>query len=578
MRVFPSVAAVAFLIPCAHGESKDPLRFLPEKTDVVLKVEKPRALVESILKHDLAKDAQQLQIVRDFLDGADARRVFQLIAHFEKELGAPWPELLDKLAGGGIAGGLKIGSEKAPVALVLQGTDEKTVTRFFDLAQSLFEEETVRQGSKEGLARKKYAGVEVVQFTPELIAARVGDALLVANHGDAMKAMLDRHEADAKEVESKKLADRRPAAEAGKILPAGPLAWLWVNLVPIKKLDQAKDFFETPRANFFLTLLASGWLDVAKRSDFLAAGLYHDAGNFKVAIRMPAGRAGMSPEVEIHLPKDPQVSGSLPLLEPKGVLLSHSFYMDLDAIYKKRTQIFPLELAKGLEEGEKQISKLLIGSSLPKFLSQSGVYYRLVATQPEKVESYPIQPEQRLPAFAAVVSMRDPQFGKTMNALVHGAATALGTQVSYRSWEEEVDGIQTFGFSFPENGKFPDDPQKLHFNYQPTFAVVQDQYILASNKGICRELIALIKKEDRARKMSQNMQLIAFASGLGDYIYAGSDQVLASTILGQGLKLGAAKEQTQALFGYLQRLGTVGIETDYTDTTFRLDLTWKTKK
>jgi hypothetical protein len=578
MRLLLSIAIVSLLAcPAARGQAKDPLRFIPEKTEIVLKVEKPRALIDAIVKHDLAKEAQQLQIVRDFLDGADLRRVFQLISHFEKELGAPWPELINRLAGGGMAAGLRIGSDNAPLVLVLQGTDEKTVTKFFELGQSLFQEEMARQGSTEKLAHRTYAGAEVVEFTKDLLFARVGDAIVFSNKSDGMKEALDKNEADQK-LDKAKNPTPRPIAETSKSLPPGPLAWVWVNLKPIKELPQAKDFFETPRANFFLTLGGAAILDAARRSDYIAMGLYHDTGTFRLAIRMPAGREGTGSDVAIHLPKDPKVGGSLPLLEPKGVLFSHSFYFDFETLYQKRNEIFPMDLAKGLEDGEKQISKLLLGSSLPKFLSESGVHYRLVATQPEKVESYVSQPELRLPAFAAVLSMRDPHFAKTMTGLIRGAATALGQQVSYRSWEEEVDGIPTFGFSFPENGKFPEDPQKLHFNYQPTFAVVQDQYILASNKGICKELIGILKKEDRSKPMSQNMQMRAYANGLGGYIYTSADQALAGTILSQGLKIGAAREQTTELFAFVQKLGVASIETDYTDKTFRFDLSWKAKK
>ena len=98
--------------------------------------------------------------------------------------------------------------------------------------------------------------------------------------------------------------------------------------------------------------------------------------------------------------------------------------------------------------------------------------------------------------------------------------------------------MPAFGYSFPENGKFSDDPRKLRFNYQPTFVVVKDQYVAASNKGLCKELIGILEKEDRSKKMNQNMQMRAYASGLGDYIYTSADQALAGTILGQGLKVG----------------------------------------
>ena len=568
---------VLFALICP-ASAKDPLRFLPETTNVVLKVEKPRALVEAILKHDLAKEGQNLQIVRDFLDGADARKIFQLIAHFEKELGFPWPELIDKLMGDGIAIGLNFGSSKAPATLIFQGTDERAVTKFMELGLALFEEELAQQGVKEKLARKTYAGVEVVQLDKELLVARIGDALVLTTKGDAMKSVLDQSEANTKNPKTKNAAKGRAPAEAKKSLPGQPHAWLWVNMKPIKELPETKDLFATPRNEVILTLLAAGYLDVARRSDFIAAGLYHEAGDFRISVRMPAGREGMATDVELHLPRDPKVGGSLPLLEPKGVVFSHSFYLDLDTLYKKREEIFPPQTAKDFAEGEKQISRFLLGTTLPKFLSQAGVHYRLVAVQPEKVESYKTEPGQRLPAFAIVISMRDPGFAKTMTGVVRAGVLALGQQVSLRSWDEEIAGIQTFGYSFPEKGKFAEDPQGYRFNYQPTIGVVQDQYVIASNKGIFKELVGLIQKEDRTKPMSQNMQMRGHASGIGTFLYTSPEQALAGVIVGQGVKVGEAKKQAEALFAFLTKLGTVSIESDYGPKEFRFDLVWKTKK
>src|SRR5262249_1831843 len=153
---------------------------------------------------------------------------------------------------------------------------------------------------------------------------------------------------------------------------------------------------------------------------------------------------------------------------------------------------------------------------------------RLVAVEPEKVADYKTSPNQPFPAFAAVLSMRDPGFAKSMNALVKAGALALASQASVRSWEEEIAGVPGFGDSFPEDGKFPDDPLKARFNYQPTFAAVKDQYILASNKGLCRELIGIIEKEDRSKLASQNMRMKIYASGLGNYSNVVPEQSLSN--------------------------------------------------
>jgi hypothetical protein len=578
MRLMLSFAFVLFATVAACAESKDPLRFFPETTDVVVKIEKPRVLVEAVLKHELAKEALELQVVRDFLDSATYRRFFQLIAHFERELGLAWPGLIDKLAGGGIALGAKFsGDDNAPVVIAIQGTDEKTVSKFFNLAVSVLEEERTRLGAGEPMKRKTYEGFDGVELDKDAIVAHKGDVILFTNKSNALKAAIDHHTAWQKDPKTKTVAALANKQALG-ILPKGPAAWLWVNMKPIKELPQIKDLFETPRANFILTVFAAGQLDVARRSDFVAIGLYADKGNFQVAVRMPAGRDGMATDVELHLPRDPKVGGTLPLLEPQGVLLSHSFYLDLDTMYRKREQIFPPDLVKGFTEGEQQISRFLINSSLPEFLRQSGVHYRLVAAKPETVPEYKTRPDLKLPAFAAVISMREPKFAKTLSALIHAGSAALAQQVSYKSWDEEIAGVPAFGYTFRENGKFPDDPQNLHLNYQPTFGAYKDQYILASNKGLFKELVGLLEKEDRTKLSSQNMQARAYASGAGEFAGSAAEAALASTIVGQALKVGDARQQTEALFKFLPKLGTVDIETDYTANEFRLDIKWTTKK
>ncbi|HVK13869.1 MAG TPA: hypothetical protein VM597_34320, partial [Gemmataceae bacterium] len=431
MRLLATLTLVVLAAPVG---AKDPLRFIPAEAGAVLRIDKPRALIEAVTNHDLAKQAQHLQIVRDFLDSADARRFFQLVAYYERDLGAAWPDLLDKLAGGGIAVGFQKLEGDGPVLFVIQGTDEATVAKFLDLAFKVIEEEAERQGSKERLVRKKYQGVECVQIGPDFKVARVGDAILAANKDQALKAGLDAWAGSGKNTT---FASSSGPKDVAKILPPNPAAWLWVNLVPVKASPEAKNVLTTPRNDVVQTVLFADLLDVARRSDFLAVGVYHNAGDFNLAVRMPAGRDGMAADVEIHAPKDPNVGGTLPLLEPKGVLFSHSFYLDLDPIYAKRDAILPAQVSKDFVEGEKQISRFLLGTTLPKYLSQTGVHHRVVVAPPEKVEGYKTQPGQRLPSFAVVTSMRDPGFVKTTTSIVRAVALAAGqNNISLRSWDE----------------------------------------------------------------------------------------------------------------------------------------------
>ena len=125
-------------------------------------------------------------------------------------------------------------------------------------------------------------------------------------------------------------------AKARKLLPEKPSVWFWYGLDYLKGKPEAKELFTTPRDNTILTFLFAGYLDVARRADFIAGGLYENKDGFSLSIRMPAGRDGMADDVELHLPRDPKVGGSLPLLEPDGVIFSHSFYLDVGVLWTKR--------------------------------------------------------------------------------------------------------------------------------------------------------------------------------------------------------------------------------------------------
>src|SRR5262249_28859711 len=159
---------------------------------------------------------------------------------------------------------------------------------------------------------------------------------------------------------------------------AKPLLSLYYGFDYLKARTEAKDVLTTPRNNTIFTFAAAGILDIVRRADFVAAGIYQKPDGLTLSVRMPAGRDGMADAVELHLPRDPNVSGTLPLLEPKGVIFSHSFYLDLGTFWEKRAKIMSAMNAQEFETGVKNASRFLPGTSIDKLFVQSGVHHRLV--------------------------------------------------------------------------------------------------------------------------------------------------------------------------------------------------------
>ena len=241
MRLFRPLAGgllyLGFLASTSFGADAppSPLRLLPDQPDLVVQINQPRRLVESAVKLDLLKQLQTFSIVREQLDSTNARKGRQLLAYLERELGGKWPELFDKLAGGGIAVAATYRAEQSPALLVVQGKDEKLTEKFLKLALEVIEQELARQESKEKPVKGSYEDIDTVSFGKNFHLARVGAALLIASTEKELHAGLDRHLGK----EKKSLADSTLLPEADKLLPKDAFATVWLNMETVRKAPGA---------------------------------------------------------------------------------------------------------------------------------------------------------------------------------------------------------------------------------------------------------------------------------------------------------------------------------------------------
>src|SRR5262249_29110782 len=244
---------------------QDPLRLVPDKADFFFKVEQPRKLAETIYGLDLFKRLQKLDAVVEAYDSTNARRFFQLVAYFEKQLGMKWPEIIDRVAGGGMAVGVKIGGDPSPVLLVVQSKDEKALDKFVKLALKVVDQELARQEAKDRPVKGSYHNVETVQIGKQFCAALAGSALLISNKSEALHLAIDLHGKGGKNS----VAQLPGVADARKVLPSDPLAWGRLTFDNIRKFPQAKAVFAEKQNDTNLTVLFGGFLDLLRRSPFV---------------------------------------------------------------------------------------------------------------------------------------------------------------------------------------------------------------------------------------------------------------------------------------------------------------------
>lgn len=485
----------------------DPLRLVPSQADLVIQVPKPSALFDAYANLDVVKQLYSFREVRELYDSTNARRFYQLVAYFEKHLGVKWPEALDRLAGGGITLAVKFGAEALPSGsprpgaglFILQATDEKLLEQFVKVGLDVLEQELARQESKEKVERGNYRGMATYKIGKDFHAAVAGNALVISNKADALQASLDLRGGDA----GKSLAGVASVADAKKLLPANPLAWLWVNLETLHKAPQAKEVFAQPRNDQNLTILAGGLLDVARRAPYLCAALCRESDGFLATLRLPAGRDGMPGELAVHVPLE-KPQGVLPLLEPKGVLYSSSYHFDIAKFWEHRSKLFPEKQVKALEDFDQKSAVFLLGNRFSKLVSQMGPRQRLVVVNRPvspgsiKAEDKGDPVEARAPAFALVLELREPEaFAKQVSAILRGVGLLVGTQVKLKLFEEKHGEHTLVGYRIDEGDKKRPEIRFAKANFTPSFVRVGNQFIVSSTMELGHELIDLLEKEKK---------------------------------------------------------------------------------
>lgn len=559
------VLLVLLAAPVAGVPAADPLARIPAGYTLAGGVPKPRAAADALRSLDAVAAAAKLAEVREALAAGPARRFAGLVAYYERELGADWPALLDKLAGHGVAFGATAGEDDGPALLVAEGTDADAVGEFFALAVELTEAEA--GGDKPvSLKRGTHAGADTVTDGDKFHAARRGATLYVANTAAALSAGLD--------LKGESLAGVKSVAEARALVGGNPLAWAWADFAPDKRTKATRDFFDGAAKDFLGTLAIGGTVDAARRSHFVAAGLHRTPAGLRAEVKLPAKRADLRPELALHVP--PTGPGSLPLLHPPGTIYSQSFHLDLGTLWRERARLINPQQLKDIEKAEKDISKVLPGTTLGKLLEASGPHHRVVVADVAG-QPYPTAPVTPAPAAAVVLTMRDARFGKTAASALRAAAFLATTRYKLKMTTQDIDGVPVVCYRFPEDKAFPGDadPDRLRFNVVPCFAVVGDQLVVASRPELVKALLPELRSTGGGSPAVWRGR--TDLGGLAAFLTKHPEPVVSRGLLGQGLGLAEAKQRAAAGLAWLAGLGGVELSLDHRPDTYVVTLDWGQK-
>jgi hypothetical protein len=571
MRRLALVLVALFPAALPAGAPKDPLRFVPASAEVVVKLERPRALFEAVETHPIVQEALKIAGVREYYDSTNYRRLQQLIAYFEKELGKERHDLIDALTGGGAVFAAKF-SDPGAVLLAVQAKDDKLLHKFADRFLQFLEEEFARQENKEPIHRTTYEGLPAIQIG-KAHAVLIDGALLLTSESKVLKHIIDWQQGRKTD---QPISEAANFSAARKAIPADAHLWGWVDFEAVRRQPGFKTGFESASQDPLATFLFGGVVDVIKRAPALTGYLAQDGVNWHTRVQLHAGREGMGGIRALVVPQDGK--GSLPQLRTPRTFASLSYFLDLGEFWKDRDKIFNKQQLASLEKAEKESAKVLGSARLGTLLQQAGNHHRVVFAMPDK-SPYKAEPSTRIPAFGLVLDMRDPQFAKSLGFILRGAALfgGIASQAGLRMVEEQHAGQTLVSYYFKEDKAFDKDPGGVRFNFSPCFAQVGEHFVVSSTAELGRDLIDSVSKPSREPASPATMRTTIFADGVAQAIGASQEQVLTQLILSQALPPGQAKQELQRTLALVERLGNLHVELNYDPQALRLDVRWQVK-
>ncbi|HEV2969353.1 MAG TPA: hypothetical protein VGY55_05125 [Pirellulales bacterium] len=576
------LAAIACLssLAAVAAEPSDPLRLVPPSANFVVKIERPRAIADFAVKLASRPELEGFRGYRDYFESTNYHLFRQLVGHFERELGNDWANLLDELAGDGIVAAFKIEKNPpAPTLVIIQGRDPKLTEKFFRKAVGIVEQELARQGIHDAYLTETYRGIEVLHRGEDLHVALLGSAIALSNVRERLHSAIDLYLDPSKES----LLKKKTLVDARAYVPTDALAWTWMDLETAHKNPELQPLFTLP-ANFFPIHVAFGGLiDSLRRSPFLVAAVREDHGTATLSLRLPGGSAGMHDLVRGHVPPDRQ-PGAQPLLAPAGTLYSASYYLDVASFWKQRAVLLPKDQLKRIEEFDKNSKLILYGTQFSQFLEYAGARQRFVVAQQEE-KGYSIKPEDRQPAFALVLQMRDPDaFAKAVDGPLRGLAFLAGLKAPMSQFIEEHGESKSkiIGYRFVENDGNKALGDGILFNFSPSRVRVGNQYVLSSTVELARQLVDELEKEANSREqtVSQSastadgtiLQSRLSFSGVSNYLGAAKKQLITQNMLEQGNSPEEAEKEVSLFLQLLDHLGRVETTNRYTPDQYQFDL------
>lgn len=473
----------------AGEQAPPPARWIPR--DAALVVELPAT--HRIL--DFAFDPRVEEIVtrfpgyREWTTTKGFRDFKGVVAYLESRLNTDWKTGLHRLLGGGVTMAVLPGQGNL---LAVDAEDGQLLRELHDILVDFARNEAAKQGNPERVGSSTYRGVNTWSFSGTELHAIVANRFIMSDKSGALRAALDLRSGRGDASLAALPAYRQARSQTGG------LARAMVNLDVLKQ--------HTPLAaalnrsgSAMSALIFAGMREALREAEWVTADLQAAEGLLRLNIAADGGMGGSQDAAAFAYPQKPE-SGALTHLCVPRRIFAVSLYRDLGEFYRSKDRLFP-QRTSGLIFFENMIGIYFSGRDLAdEVLAELEPEIRLVGAR-QDYSDLPGTPRLRIPAFAAVFRMKNPEkFGRVFE---EAWQKAIG-MVNFTSGQQGQPGLiidrprhgdvqfTVARYSPPEQPG--QGPLAVRYNFQPSLVRLGKHLIVSSTEQLARDLIDDLKR------------------------------------------------------------------------------------
>ncbi len=446
--------------------------------------------IEQLLDHPLRARIQDSPEFKKLWRSPEVLKMRGGITLAELALGDKLENIVRKLAGHGLV--IAVDKQHEGIVLIARTESQEWLKDYMERLIKLARDDANSKDKKDPIKQGNYRGIDAYQTGGNVLAA-VGEYLVVTNKGDLGKAVVDQY---LDSIAANSIAQSPQLAAAVKAHDEGDaFAWGFVDVRSIREAGMAKKVFSGQSDNFVVELVLGGVLETLQHTPTVTASWLLSPNGIRLSFSAPHDHGSVDEVRQFFF--GPESSGTaLPLLLSEDTLASLSAYRDVSQMWLRAGDLFDERVNDQLAQADSTLTTLFSGRDFGEdILGALQPELRLVVHRQTFSSEQPT-PALRLPSFALVGQLRDPQMmrpelKRTFQSLI-GFLNVAGAMEGQPQLDlgSIVEGPQQFYTAtyVSEIDRDASTPLPVQFNFTPTLAFVGDQVILSSSTLLARQI------------------------------------------------------------------------------------------